>query len=84
MLKTVARGTVFARKSMTWGATLFAALALAFPISGCSEAITGTAGGAGSVDLGKAQEAAKTNPDIAKAAARRGGLGGSPIKSKAQ
>src|SRR5262245_28304166 len=42
------------------------------PLGGCSG---GGSGGAGSVDISHAKEAAKTNPEIAKAAAARGGGG---------
>ena len=64
-----------------------AAIALAAfisPLGGCSD---GSGGGDGSVDISKAKEAAKVNPDIAKAAAARGGaLGdvkkGSPKKGR--
>jgi hypothetical protein len=61
-----------------------AVLALAGALAGCSgNPVTGTAGGEGSVDLSSSLEKAKTNPDIAKAAALRGrGLGGSPLEKK--
>jgi hypothetical protein len=63
-----------------------AVLALAGAMAGCSgNPVTGTAGGEGSVNLPAAQEKAKTNPDIAKAAALRGrGLGGNPLDRKSR
>jgi hypothetical protein len=54
---------------------LLAVIALAAflsPLGGCSG---DGSSGAGSVDVSQAKEAAKTNPDIAKAAAARGAGG---------
>jgi len=51
-------------------------------LNGCSGSLaTGTSGDEGSIDLNAAKKAADTNPEIAKAAARRGGgMGGAPTK----
>jgi len=61
-----------------------ALLTLVGPLTGCSGSLfTGTAGDEGTVDLSQSIEAAKTNPNIAKAAARRGAMiEGNAVKRK--
>ena len=63
---------------------VFALAALACSLCGCPGGVSGTAGDEGTVNLSKAEEAAKSNPTLTRAAARRlgGGMRGSPIKSK--
>jgi len=70
-----------------WGQVrpaVFAVAALACTLCGCPGGVSGTAGDEGTVNLSRAEDAAKSNPALSKAAARRfgGGMRGSPIKSK--
>jgi len=58
-----------------------ASTALLIPSGGCSGSLSGTSGDEGSFDLSSAKEAAKSNPDIAKAAGKfGGGVDGAPKK----
>jgi hypothetical protein len=84
MSNAMASGPGNQRHAPTRGSLLFAALTavtLACPLAGCGA--TGTSGDEGTVDLSAAKENAAQNPEIAKAAARRGGsLGGARLQSK--
>ena len=66
------------------GSSPVAAVVAACALGGCAGSLSGTAGDEGTVNLSKSEDAAKSNPNMAKAAARRlgGGMEGTPSKAR--